>query len=111
MLSLSVFNSPSGSGGKESACNAGDLDSIPESGRSPGEGHGNPLQYFCLENPMDRGAWGGLQSMGLQRAGHNGAATTLLSGFGIRVMVALQNEFGSVPSSEVFLKEFQMDRH
>ena len=40
-----------------SACNAGDLDSIPGSGRSPGEGNGNPLQYSCLENPMDRGAW------------------------------------------------------
>ena len=42
---------------KESACNAGDLGSIPESGRSPGEGNGNPLQYSCLENSMDRGAW------------------------------------------------------
>ena len=41
----------------ESACNAGDLGSIPGSGRSPGEGNGNPLQYFYLENPMDRGAW------------------------------------------------------
>ena len=37
--------------------NAGDSDSIPGSGRSPGEGNGNPLQYFCLENSMDRGAW------------------------------------------------------
>ena len=43
--------------GKESACNAGDLGLIPELGRSPGGGHGNPLQYFCLKNPMDRGAW------------------------------------------------------
>ena len=43
--------------GKESACSAGDLGSIPGSGRSPGEGNGNPLQYSCLENPMDRGAW------------------------------------------------------
>ena len=42
--------------GKESACNAGDLASIPGSGRTPGEGNGNPLQYSCLENPMDRGA-------------------------------------------------------
>ena len=42
---------------KASACNVGDLGSIPESGRSPGEGNGNPLQYSCLENPMDRGAW------------------------------------------------------
>ena len=41
---------------KESACNAGDLGSIPGSGRSPGEGNGNPLQYSCLENSMDRGA-------------------------------------------------------
>ena len=43
--------------GKESACNAGDLGSIPGSGRCPGEGHGNPLKYSCLENPMDRGPW------------------------------------------------------
>ena len=46
--------------GKESACNAGnagDVGSIPELGRSPGGGHGNPLQYSCLENPMDGGAW------------------------------------------------------
>ena len=45
---------------KESACNAGvirDVSSIPGWGRSPGGGHGNPLQYSCLENPMDRGAW------------------------------------------------------
>ena len=46
-----------GSDSKESACNAEDPSSIPESGRSPGEGNGNPLQYSCLENPMDRGAW------------------------------------------------------
>ena len=43
--------------GKESACNAGDLGSIPGSGRCPGEGNGSPLQYSGLENPMDRGAW------------------------------------------------------
>ena len=42
---------------KESACSAGDLGSNPGLGESPGEGNGNPLQYFCLENPMDRGAW------------------------------------------------------
>ena len=48
---------PAGSDGKESACNVGDSGSMPESGRSPGEGNGNPLQYSCLENPMDRGAW------------------------------------------------------
>ena len=48
---------PGGSDGKEFACNAGDLSSIPESGRSPGEGSGYPFQCSCLENPMDRGAW------------------------------------------------------
>ena len=48
---------PDGSDSKESNCNAGDLGSIPGLGRSPGGGHGNPLQYSCLENPMDRGAW------------------------------------------------------
>ena len=46
-----------GSVDKESACNAGDLGLIPELGRSPGEGNGNPLKYSCLENPMDRGFW------------------------------------------------------
>ena len=46
-----------GSVGKETACNVGDPGSFPGSGRSPGEENGNPLQYSCLENPMDRGAW------------------------------------------------------
>ena len=49
---------PCGSDGKESACNEGDLGSIPGSGRSPGERNGNPLQYPCLENSTDREAWG-----------------------------------------------------
>ena len=48
---------PGGSDGKESACNARDLGSVPGLGRSPGEGNGYPLQYSSLENPMDRGAW------------------------------------------------------
>ena len=48
---------PSGSDGKESACNAGDLSLTPGLGRSPREGNDNPLQYSCLGNPMDRGAW------------------------------------------------------
>ena len=46
-----------GSDGKESACNAGDPSLIPGLERSPGDGNGNPLQYSCLENPMDGGAW------------------------------------------------------
>ena len=48
---------PSGSDGKASVYNAGDPGSILGSGRSPGEGNGNPLQYYCLENPMDGEAW------------------------------------------------------
>ena len=46
-----------GADGKEPPCSAGDPGSIPGLGRSPGEGNGNPLQYSCLENPMDGGAW------------------------------------------------------
>ena len=52
---FNVMGFPGGSDGKESACNTKDPGSVPGSGRSPGEGHGNPLQYSCLENPMDRG--------------------------------------------------------
>ena len=48
---------PGGSDGKESAQNVGDQGSIPGTGRSPGEGNGNPLQYSCMENPMDAGPW------------------------------------------------------
>ena len=61
MVILSTFTIkkgfPGGSEVKASACNAGDVGLIPGSGRSPGEGNGNPLQYSCLENPMDGGAW------------------------------------------------------
>ena len=66
---------PGGSEGRESACSAGDPGLIAGSGRYPGEAHGNPLQYSCLGNPMDRRA-GGLQSMGLQRVGHDLATDT-----------------------------------
>ena len=52
-----IWGFPVGSDGRESACNAGDLGSIPGSGRYPGEGNGNPLQYACLENPKDRRPW------------------------------------------------------
>jgi len=61
---------PGGSEVKVSARNVRDLGSIPGLGRSLGEGNGNPLQYSCLENPMDGGA-GGLQSTGSQRVGHD----------------------------------------
>ena len=50
-------NFPGGSDGKESPCNSGDLGSLPGLGRSPGGGHGNQLQYCCLENSVNRGAW------------------------------------------------------
>ena len=55
MVLLKSF--PGGLDGRVSACNAGDLGSIPGSGRSPAEGNGTPLQYSCLDNPMDVGAW------------------------------------------------------
>ena len=70
---------PGGSDGKASVYNAGDLGLIPGSGRFPGEGNGNPLQYSCLENPMDRGAWCRLLSMGSQRVGHDRATSLSLS--------------------------------
>ena len=52
-----ILDFPGGSDGKASVYNAGDLGSSPGLGRSPGEGNGTPLQYCCLEKPMDRGAW------------------------------------------------------
>ena len=55
---MAVLGFPCGSAGKEFTCNAGDLGSTPGLGRSPGEGKGYLLQYSCLENPMERGAWG-----------------------------------------------------
>ena len=61
---------PHSSVGKEFACNAGDLGSLPGSGKSSGEGNGNPLQYSCLENPMDRGAWWATVH-GVARVGHD----------------------------------------
>ena len=58
---------PSGSDSKESSCNAGDPGLIPRLGKSSEERNGNPLQYLCLGNPMHRGAWWAVQSMGSQR--------------------------------------------
>ena len=66
---------PEGSDSKESACNAGDKGLIPGSGRSFGERNGDPLQYYCLGNPMDRGAWQaavhGLQKLDMTENKHN----------------------------------------
>ena len=60
---------PGGSDGKESASNEGDLGSIPGLGRSPGGGHGNPLQYSCLENPHGQKSLAGYSAWGSQRVG------------------------------------------
>ena len=68
-----MWASPDGSESKESACNAGDtgdMGLIPGLGRSPRGGNGNPLQYSCLENPMDRGTWWATVH-GSQRVGHD----------------------------------------
>ena len=64
-LLLMNIGLPGGSDGKNSACNEGDTGSILGSGKSPGEGNGNPFQNSCLENSMNRGAWQGLQRVGL----------------------------------------------
>ena len=68
---------PGGSEVKASACSAGDLGSIPGSGRSPGEGNGNPLQNSCLENPMDGGAWWAIPHR-LKRVGYDLSTSLLL---------------------------------
>ena len=67
---------PGSSDSKESACNAGAQGSVHGLGRSPGKGNGNPLQYSCLENPMDRGAWWLQSTVGCQRVRHNWATNT-----------------------------------
>ena len=67
---LLCMSFPCSSLNKESACNAGDLGLIPGSGRSSREGNGNPPQYSCLENPMDRGAWQATVQ-GVARVGHD----------------------------------------
>ena len=73
---------PSSSASKESACNVGNLGLIPGSGRSPGGGHGDPLQDSCLENPLAEDP-GGLQSMGLHRVTESMAAYVFVwSGMG-----------------------------
>ena len=67
---IDIYSFPGGSDGKASVCNAVDQGLTPGSGRSPGEGNGNPLQYSCLENPWTEKP-GRLQSMGLQRVRHD----------------------------------------
>ena len=83
-----------GSDAKESACNTGNPGSIPESGRSPGEGNSTPLQYPCLENSMDRGVW---QSIRSQRVGHNWATNTFTFTW-LNNMLVLQNSCNAICS-------------
>ena len=66
---MHLMGFPGGLGGKESACNAGDRGLIRGSGRSPGEGNGYPLQYSCLENPMDKEAWQATHPWGFKESG------------------------------------------
>ena len=89
---------PGGSDGKASVYNAGDLDSIPGSGRFPGGGNDNQLQYSCLESPMDGGAWCRLLSMGWQRVGHDWA--TSLSVFLSLSLVHHVDEFMLIEPNE-----------
>ena len=70
ILYICILGLPRWLSGKESACQAGDVGSIPKLRRSLGEGNGNPLQYSCLGNPMDRGAWQGTIH-GVARVGHD----------------------------------------
>ena len=74
---------------KESACNAGDPGSIPGLGRSPGEGNGDPLQYSCLENPMDRGAWWA-PVCGSQRVGHLHFHFSVVSGLTFKSLIQFE---------------------
>ena len=85
-LNSTPMGCPGGSDSNESACNAGDLGSIPGLGRSPGEGNGNPLQYSCLENPMDGGAWWATVH-GSQRVGHDWATSLSLPALPLLIIV------------------------
>ena len=72
LLDIGYRGLPCSPNGKESACNSGDPDLIPGLGRSSGEGNGNPLQYSCLQNPMDRGAWQStVHGLSKIQVGHN----------------------------------------
>ena len=76
-----LWGSPGDSDGKESSCNAGDLGVTPGSGRSPGEANGNSLQYSCLENSVNRGAWVGYSPWGPKESNMTGATNTHFHSF------------------------------
>ena len=85
---------PGGSDGKASVYNVGDLGLSPGLGRSPGEGNGNPLQDYCLENPMDRGAW-----IGYSPWGHKELDTTERLHYSLLVATRLDNIILDCPST------------
>ena len=93
---------PGGSDSKESACTAGDLGSIPRLGRFPGERHGNPLQYSCLENPHGQRSWSGYSSWS-HRVGHDWATKLNKHLF---ALCPLSGEFLSEVKVEFFSKAF-----
>ena len=76
VIIIYLFPYHGGSDSKESACNVGDLGSVPRSGRFPGEGNSNLLQYSCLENSMDRRAWRGYSPRGLKESDTTEAINT-----------------------------------
>ena len=82
--------------GKESTCQAGDADSVPGLGRSPGGESGNPLQYSCLGNPMDRNLMG-YSPWGCQRGGHNLATKGFLGGSVGKESACNAGDLGSIP--------------
>ena len=81
---------PGGSDGKASVYNVRDLGSIPGLGRFPREGNGNPRQYSCFENPMDRGAWCRLLSMGSQRVGHDCTTSLYVANYSLVLYLFLR---------------------
>ena len=111
------LDTPVGSDGDESTCNTGDLGSIPGSGRSPREGNGNPLQYSCLENSMDRGAFGATVHGGWKESDWQNWVTNTLTFIHCHLMRWCINLAGSLSrgprrnekqsSGELWASEFQ----